>query len=169
MSQTHWKKLTNPNYLGAYAIENGQDLIVTIKSVGNEIVTGDGGREEKCTVCHFMEKNIKPMILNKTNMKTIQKLTDTPYVEEWAGHKIAIYIDPKVKFGREITGGIRIRPSSPLQNAVKPKCEICNSDINSAGRMTPDKTAAYTKMKYGQALCSACATKRAQEVKNNAE
>ena len=27
--------------------------------------------------------------------------------------------------------------------------------------------AAYTKSKYGQALCSACATKKAQEVKNN--
>ena len=37
---THWKKLTNPNYLGAYSIENGQDLILTIKYVQEEKVIG---------------------------------------------------------------------------------------------------------------------------------
>ena len=64
--KTHWKKLTNPNYLGAYAFEENKDIILTIKSVGNEVITGEGGRKEECTVCHFVE-NYKPMILNKTN------------------------------------------------------------------------------------------------------
>ena len=33
MSKTHWKKLNNPDYLGAYALEPGQELVATIKVV----------------------------------------------------------------------------------------------------------------------------------------
>ena len=42
MAKTHWKKLSNPDYLGAYALDPGKDLIVTIQSVGEERVTGSG-------------------------------------------------------------------------------------------------------------------------------
>lgn len=164
---THWKKLTNPNYLGSYAFEEGKDLFCTIKSVGNEIVTGEGGRKEECTVCHFIE-NVKPMILNKTNMKSMQKLFGTPYVEDWAGKKIQIYVDPKVKFGRETTGGLRIRENAPVTN-IFCKCEMCGNDIKPMGNMSSEQLAQYTKHKYGQALCSACATKLAQEVQNNVD
>ena len=83
---THWKKLTNPNYLGAYSIENGQDLILTIKYVQEEKVIGPDGKKDDCVVCHFSE-NVKPMILNATNMKTITKLYKTPYIEEWTSKK----------------------------------------------------------------------------------
>lgn len=86
---THWKKLTNPNYLGAYSIENGQDLILTIKYVQEEKVICPDGKKDDCVVCHFSE-NVKPMILNATNMKTITKLYKTPYIEEWTGKKIQI-------------------------------------------------------------------------------
>ena len=76
MAKTHWKKLNNPDYLGAYALTPGQDLIATIKTVGKEIVTGPDGKKEECMVVHFMESNIKPLILNATNAKTIQKIYD---------------------------------------------------------------------------------------------
>ena len=36
MSETHWKKLTNPEYLGAYAFRPGEEKIVTIESVALE-------------------------------------------------------------------------------------------------------------------------------------
>ena len=38
MDKTHWKKLENPDYLGAYALQPGQDLTLQIKSVGQEEV-----------------------------------------------------------------------------------------------------------------------------------
>lgn len=168
MSKTHWKSLTNPTYLGTYSFSDNADIMGTIKSVNNEVVTGEGGRKEECTICYFAE-NIKPMILNKTNMKTIQKIAGTPFVEEWVGTKISIYADPKVKFGREITGGLRIRSKAlNIQASVLPKCEICGNDIQPLSSMTAEQVAAYTKSKYGQAFCSMCATKKAQEVKNNA-
>ena len=37
---THWKKLTNPDYLGAYAFDKGEEKTATIARVGREIVMG---------------------------------------------------------------------------------------------------------------------------------
>lgn len=164
-THTHWKSLTNPNYLGSYAFENNQDMVCTIKIVRNEVVTGEGGRKEECTVCYFVE-NVKPMILNKTNMKTISKVAGSPFIEDWSGHKIQIYVDPKVRFGKEITGGLRIRNSVSM-GMSNIKCESCGSDIKPAGSMTAEQTAQYTRQKYGKQLCSACATKLAQEGKQD--
>lgn len=166
-THTHWKSLTNPNYLGSYAFKNNQDMVCTIKVVRNEVVTGEGGRKEECTVCYFVE-NVKPMILNKTNMKTISKVAGSPFVEDWAGHKIQIYVDPKVRFGKEVTGGLRIRSKVTLSES-KIKCEICGDYIKPAGSMTVEQTAWYTRQKYGKQLCSICATKLAQEGKQNGD
>ena len=74
MSKTHWKKLTNPNYLGTYALPDGQDMILTIGAVAQEPVTGADGQKETCIVCHWKEDGVKPLILNKTNCKTISKI-----------------------------------------------------------------------------------------------
>ena len=80
MTKTHWKKLHNPDYLGAYFLQPGQDLILTIQKVQKEIVVGADGKREECTVLHFKEKEAKPMILNATNAKTISKIYGTPYI-----------------------------------------------------------------------------------------
>lgn len=163
---THWKKLTNPNYLGAYSIENGQDLILTIKYVQEEKVIGTDGKKDDCVVCHFAE-NAKPMILNATNMKTITKLYKTPYIEEWSGKKIQIGVE-KVKAFGDVVEALRVRNRIPsVQPSSLPKCEICGKDIQPLSSMTAEQVAVYTKSKYRQALCSACATKKSQEVKNN--
>lgn len=161
---THWKKLTNPDYLGAYSIENGQELVLTIKSVGNEMVTGTNGKKEECTVCHFVE-NAKPMILNATNMKMITKLYKTPYIEEWAGKKIQIGTEKVNAFG-EITEALRIRQVIPSESVVI-NCECCGRPIQSAGRMTSQQVADYTNARFGQALCSVCAHKKKEEGEKN--
>ena len=46
MSKTHWKLLVNPNYIGAYALPDGNDITVTIEHVGREIVTSTGGKKK---------------------------------------------------------------------------------------------------------------------------
>ena len=38
MELTHWKKLNNPDYLGAYAFQPGEEIIATIGSVGRETI-----------------------------------------------------------------------------------------------------------------------------------
>ena len=90
MAKTHWKKLTNPNYLGAYSIEDGRDLILTIAYVRQEDVIGSDGKKEECAVCHWKERDFRPMILNVTNLKAIAKVTGSPYIDDWVGHRIQI-------------------------------------------------------------------------------
>ncbi|MGN0462956.1 MAG: hypothetical protein ACI4HZ_11010 [Ruminococcus sp.] len=164
---THWKKLTNPNYLGAYSIENGQDLILTIDYVKEEKVTGTDGKKDDCVVCHFKERTAKPMILNATNMKTITKLFKSPYIEDWAGKQIQIGIE-KVKAFGDVVDALRVRKVIPtVVQAVHFTCDCCGNDIKPAGHMTSEQVVQYTRQKYGQALCANCATKKAQEVNKN--
>ena len=156
---THWKKLMNPDYLGGYALAPGQDLIATIKTVGNEEVTGTDGKKEICSVIHFVEADVKPMILNATNNKTIAKLFKTPYIEQWSGRKIQIYTE-KVKAFGEIWDALRIRPFLPVEKNLV--CADCGSIIESFGKTTAEVVAKHTLNTYGRMLCSACATKAAE-------
>lgn len=169
--KTHWKRLTNPDYLGAYALNEGQDVVATIKFVRAEKVVGPDGKKEECTVAHFQEDNIKPMILNATNCKTITKLYKTPYIEEWANRKIQIFVD-KVKAFGEVVEALRIRPYVPKVVVTKSDypvlCSDCGSVIQAFGKMTAAQTAQYTQDKYGKPLCAECA-KKAAEDKTNVE
>ena len=79
--KTHWKKLFNPNYLGSYSLDPGQELILTISEVKTEMVKNTDGKEESCMVCYWKEDE-KPMILNKTNAKATAKATGSNYVED---------------------------------------------------------------------------------------
>lgn len=106
MEKTHWKKLSNPNYIGSYSIEPGKDLTVEIVSVSKEMVQGADGKKEECIVATL--KNQKPFILNVTNCKTIATLLETPYIEEWKGKSITLYVQ-KVKAFGEVVDALRVR------------------------------------------------------------
>ena len=86
-------------------------MTLTIDYVNREIITGTGGKKEECTVLHFKEAQ-KPMILNRTNAKTIQKIYGTPYIEEWAGKKITLFASV-TKLADEEVECLRIRPTLP--------------------------------------------------------
>lgn len=104
--KTHWKMLINPDYIGAYALPDGEDMTVTIDFVQSEEVTGSGGKKEICTVAHL--KGQKPMILNMTNSKSIHKLYG-PYIEDWQGKDITLYAST-TKLAGEMVECLRIRP-----------------------------------------------------------
>lgn len=114
---THWKKLVNPDYLGVYSLDNGKDMTLTINRIVREVVTSNGGKKEECTVAYFREK-VKPMILNRTNSKMIQKIYGTPYIEEWAEKKITIYAATTKLAGEEVEC-LRIRPAVPQNPILK--------------------------------------------------
>ena len=162
MSETHWKRLINPDYLGAYSLDPGKDMVLTIKSVKREMITGTGGKQEECTVCRW-EENQKPMILNRTNCKTISKVCGSPYIEQWAGHRIQIYATT-TRMAGETVECLRIRDKAPED--VQIPCEECGQFIQPAFSMSATQLAAYTKKKYGQKLCAECA-KEKKEAENN--
>ena len=108
----HWKKTTNPNYIGSWDFDDGKDMIVKVKDVKQEIIANQQGKEEKL-VMHF-EGDVKPLIMNKTNMQAAEKATGTPYIDEWIGKKLQLYVTLVSAFG-ETTMAVRIREFAPQQ------------------------------------------------------
>lgn len=154
MSKTHWKKWNNPDYLGSYAFQPGEEKTVTIKEVKREVVQNQSGKEE-CTVAHFVE-DVKPLILNTTNCKTISKVWGSPYVEDWAGRKITLKVKKISAFG-EMVDAVRVSNERPAEESII--CEACGKVITSASGRSAKEIATATKTKYGKALCIECARK----------
>lgn len=146
---THWKKLTNPNYLGSYAFNPGEEKPLTIDHVCQEEVTNPEGGKEQCIVAYFKQPE-KPLILNKTNCKSIEKLTGTPDIEQWPGAGIILCVQ-KVKAFGELVEAVRVRPVKPFT------CEHCGGIITGYGSKTHAEIRDYTRKNYGKALCAACA------------
>lgn len=147
----HWKNLANYDYLGAYSLEGiVKEITLTIREIKKERVTANGGASEDCIVAYFEETNecgvvVKPMVLNKTNCKIIEKIYNTPEIEEWVGKRITIF-PTTTKFARDTVPCLRIRDVVPPEKVYN--CSVCGKEINKStynGSMT----------KYGVAVCSA--------------
>lgn len=147
---THWKKLTNPNYIGSYAFQPGEEKPVMIKSVGQEEVTNPEGGKELCIVAHFQQPE-KPLILNKTNCKAIEKISGTPDIERWPGVGIILYVQRVKAFG-DLVEAVRIRPVKPFI------CSDCGGVITGINGKTHQEIKEYTVKNYGRPLCPGCAT-----------
>lgn len=163
MEKTHWKKYNNPDYLGAYAFQPGEEKTVTIKEVKREMVFNPSGSgKEECTVAHFVE-DVKPLILNVTNCKTISKVWGTPYIEDWAGRKITLKVKRISAFG-EMVDAVRVSPDRPQEEKII--CEDCGKVIESVRGKTPLEIITTTSTKYGVKICLDCAKKRKENVTN---
>lgn len=156
-NKTHWKKLTNPNYLGAYAFQPGEEKVVTITEVKREAVKNEKGTEE-CTVAYFAE-DVKPLILNKTNAKMIAKVWGTPYIEDWAGCRIKLKVKKVSAFG-EMTDAVRVASERPTDEIIL--CESCGKPIAAAMGHTAEEIAKMAVAKYGKKICMTCAKKEAK-------
>lgn len=111
--KTHWKRLINPDYIGAYMV--AEDTVVKIEKVTRQLVKGEGGKSEECTVAHLA--GTKPFILNRTNSKMIAKLYGSPYIEDWVGKTITLY-PTTTKVAGETVECLRIRPTKPTAKVV---------------------------------------------------
>lgn len=158
MEKVHWKKLTNPDYLGAYALDPDNDTILTIKSASKETFTGTSGKREEGLVVHFVE-DIQPLICNRTNAKAISKAVGSPYIDEWKGKRIALYIASVNAFG-ETVDAARVRSVAPKEEIF---CESCGCAITAFKGKSPRALAKYTKEKYNKVLCPDCAKELAEK------
>lgn len=150
---TNWKKFKNHNFLGSWDVE-GKDLVLTISGAGQQDVQNPSGKKEKCLVVSFAEDGYKPMIINSTNGKSIEKATGTPYIEQWPGHRIAIFTAKVSAFG-DMVDALRIRDTEPVKTAPH-ICEDCGKEIRGYGDMDGETFAMYTKKRLGKELCYDC-------------
>lgn len=113
-TKTHWKKIHNPDYIGAYTLmETGEpvDLIVKIKSVAQKPVKGEDGKEEQLMVAELF--NQKPWVVNATNAKMLTKILGSPFIEDWANKSVSLYVAKIRAFG-ETVDALRVRPQLPV-------------------------------------------------------
>lgn len=108
MTKTHWKKLTDTNYIGHWDLDG--DLTVKITKVEKKQIQSQDGTKEWCLVAHL--DGHKPMILNKTNAKTIEKIFKSGFIEDWTGKQIILYRTRVKSFG-DMVDALRIRTRLP--------------------------------------------------------
>jgi hypothetical protein len=102
-------------YLSAADLK-GKTVHATIDKISVEEFENDGRRQTK-PVITFREKNLKPLVINKTNFLILVKLcgedTDT-----WSGKKIGLHME-LVSFKGKVTESVRVtQPSQEFNDAV---------------------------------------------------
>ena len=154
---THWKKETNPNYLGRWDFIIGADdnnkpiyeeRVTTVSKVelaeviDMENIKKNPKARKKETLVYFAEFE-KPMIVHaKTNFKGMENATGTPFKERWVDKKVCIWVEKDVKSFGEITDALRIKP------VPKRICEVC-------GKIISEEIYQGSIKKYNRAFCSA--------------
>lgn len=122
-AKTHYRKAFDSPYLSSADIV--EPTVLTIAKVTLET---DKTKKTKdvFNTAYFAEKELrpgeklKPMILNATNSKTMKALTGSPYIEDWAGTRVTVYVDTKVRFGNSSVEGLRISPTRVTKPVLTP-------------------------------------------------
>ena len=140
----NYRKVYKSDHLGVVdleeMLENGKQLIFTIKEVKQENAVVAGNRGD-FNIAYFIEP-IKPMVLNAGNAGIIRgfsngKSTDT---DNWKNIPIELYVDSNVKMKGQIVGGMRIKPIQPkLQPKEKPFFNESNFEAAKNAKATIDQ------------------------------
>lgn len=162
-------QMRESEYLGAEDIDDGMEPVLTISGLWNGMVTLQRGKENKDVLTFSEERvpgimQVRPLIINSTNRKTLRKLYGDAKASTLVGKQIQLYIDHKVRDPQDggLTDGIRIRSHKPRvqhQEPVPP-CTDCGREITPAMGRDARWLAAYTARNYGVPLCAECAQKR---------
>lgn len=139
MEKTSWKTLADWKSLSSSSMAE-EEQVLTIRSIKREEIVSNNGRKENVAVCRFEDSDL-PMVLNKTNMRTLEAMFNSDKIEDWYGKKIIIYVQKGIKFGKELVSGLRIKPLSSY------KCDMC-------GKVITRDVYNGSMAKYGMALCS---------------
>lgn len=162
-------QMRESEYLGAEDIDDGVEPVLTIACLWYGSVTLQRGKENK-DVLSFTEERVpgimqvRPLIVNSTNRKTLRKLFGDAKASTLVGKQIQLFVDHNVRDPQDggMTDGIRIRPYKPRVQKQEPvpPCTDCKQPIEPAMGKDARWLAGYTIKHYGVPLCAACAQKR---------
>lgn len=119
----NYRRVYKSDHLGVIdleeLIENGKQLIFTIKEVKQELGVVVAGNRGDFNIAYFNE-NIKPLVLNATNANTVRKLAGgSTNTDNWNNVLVELYIDNSVKFKGQIVGGVKIKTQKPIINKIE--------------------------------------------------
>ncbi len=96
-----YRRFIPSRFLAADDLPPDQEFDLTITGATLEEVEDPASRGKKLVSLHFRETE-KLLALNKTNARAIARITGTPVVEQWAGHKIRLRREMVRAFGEEV-------------------------------------------------------------------
>lgn len=125
--KTHWRKLKDNKHLGSWDLDDGnggyKTIEVEIIKVTSITIEGFDGNEKTTPIVHFKGVS-KPMIFNSTNGDKMEKITKTPYAEDWIGWLVTLHV-LKVKSFKTYVDALRIKsarkPTTQAPTPVKPE------------------------------------------------
>ena len=134
-------QMRESEYLGAEDIDDGVEPVLTIAGLWYGSVTLQRGKENK-DVLSFTEERVpgvmqvRPLIVNSTNRKTLRKLFGDAKASTLVGKQIQLFVDHNVRDPQDggMTDGIRIRPYKPRVQKQEPvpPCTDCGQVIEPA-------------------------------------
>lgn len=158
-----WIKIIDPNHLSAEVLgSTGTEKVATIKEIKEDECFDSKTNTKTSKYCVFFVEDIVPLILNKTNAKTLKRLfsPNSDDVTKCYGHKIILKVED-VKFGRNMTTGIRIKEYS------EEKCPICGDVIVPYAGKTVEEIKSISQNHYGEIMCGKCMKNKAKEGKGD--
>ena len=158
-------------YLGAEDIDPGTEPILTIDAIYNGMVTLQRGKENKDVITFREERvdgirNVRPLIVNATNRKTLRKIYKSVTVEALVGKQVQLYIDHNVRdpSSGDRIDGIRIRPKVPQPPRKEPIiCPDCGQEVVGVGKYTAEDVARLNVQRYGKPICASCSKKLSEQ------
>ena len=153
-----WEKILDPNFINAELIGPvGSERVVTIRDIDFRETYNQKTRAKEQKQSLILDE-CKPMVLNKTNTKTLIRLFGSNKPADCIGEKIVLYV-VDVKVGGEPTTGIRIKEYSET------KCEECGKQIRPTASKSVAELVEISKRNTGRVLCVAC-MRKAKEAQN---
>lgn len=154
-------------YLGAEDIDPGTEPVLTIAAIYNGMVTLQRGKENKDVIVFKEEsvpgiRNVRPLIVNATNRKTLRKIYKSVTADSLAGKRVQLYIDHNVRdpSSGDKVDGIRIKAKVPAPPRTEPLiCEDCGKQITGVGTYSAEYVAAINLKRFKKTICAECSKK----------
>ncbi len=129
MSKTPWQKTFDPNFIGAWSLEDGEVFNTVVLKCELKEITSNGKEFKERIVATLKDapRNgiLLPMVIgNKDNAKALQKLSGSQYVEDWKNIPVSIYVKKNIKAFGELVDALRIKDTPPLTGDKKALSEI---------------------------------------------
>lgn len=153
--KTHYRKAFDSPYLSSADI-----VEPTILTIARVTLESDKTKKTKdvFNTAYFEERELrpgeklKPMILNATNSKTLKGITGSPFLEDWVGVKVTVFVDKNVRFGKESVEGLRISPARVIKPSLTPEKTQAWSNAKAAYRRDGNLDAVKSRMDISPAF-----------------
>ena len=95
------------NWTGSWDFKDGERVLTIVDVKYDDVTSTMSGTEKKYQL--ITDELEHPIILNKTNLRMMHKITKSPIPRDWIGKKIVVGTEKTRGKGGEIVDGIRIK------------------------------------------------------------